>query len=65
MDEFGFSKAKSNELWQAEEAMTNLEDRITSLDVGLLDAVPSQTHPEDRESLLRLHRCVRRAGSYI
>lgn len=45
--------------------MTNLEDRITSLDVGLFDAVPSQTHPEDRESLLRLQRCVRGAGSYV
>jgi hypothetical protein len=44
--------------------MTNLEDRITSLDVGLFDAVPSQTSLEDRESLLRLQRCVRRAESY-
>jgi hypothetical protein len=45
--------------------MANLEDKITSLDVGLFDAVPSQTCSEDRESLLRLQRCVRRAGSYV
>jgi hypothetical protein len=45
--------------------MATLEERITSLDVGLFDAVPSETCPEDRESLLRLQRCVRRAGSYV
>jgi hypothetical protein len=45
--------------------MATLEDKITSLDVGLFAAVPSQTCPEDRESLLRLQRCARRAGSYV
>ena len=45
--------------------MVNLEDKITSLDIGLFDAVPSQTYPEDRESLLRLQRCIRQAGSYV
>src|ERR1700730_1598539 len=45
--------------------MATLEERITSLDVGLFDAVPSETCPEDRESLLRLQRCVRRSGTYV
>jgi Methyltransferase domain len=45
--------------------MANLDDKIASLDIGLFDAVPSQTYPEDRESLLRLQRCIRRAGSYV
>jgi hypothetical protein len=45
--------------------MANLEDTIASLDVRVFDAVPSQTCREDRESLLRLQRCVRRTGSYV
>jgi Methyltransferase domain len=45
--------------------MANLEDTIASLDVRLFDAVPSQTCREDRESLLRLQRCIRRTGSYV
>jgi hypothetical protein len=45
--------------------MANLEDKIASLDVRLFDAVPSQTCREDRESLLRLQRCIRRTGSYV
>jgi hypothetical protein len=45
--------------------MADMEDRVASLDVSLFDAVPSQTYPEDRESLLRLQRCVRRLGTYV
>ena len=44
--------------------MADAEERITSLDVSLYDAVSSQTYPEDRRSLLLLQRCVRRFGSY-
>jgi Methyltransferase domain len=45
--------------------MADFEQRITSLDLTLFDAVPSQTSPEDRGSLLLLQRCIRRSGSYI
>jgi hypothetical protein len=45
--------------------MEDIENRIKALDVGLFDAIPSQTWPEDRESLLRLQRCVHLAGSYV
>jgi hypothetical protein len=45
--------------------MTSLDERITSLDVALFDAVPSQTSLEHRESLLRWPRCVRLPGSYV
>jgi hypothetical protein len=45
--------------------MTDVEQRITSLDLSLFDAVPSQTSAQDRGSLLRLQRGIRRAGSYI
>jgi len=45
--------------------MSNLEDKIASLDVRLFEAVPSQTCREDRESLLRLQRGLRRTGSYV
>jgi hypothetical protein len=45
--------------------MTDVEQRIGSLDLSLFDAVPSQTSPEDRGSLLLLQRCIRRTGSYI
>jgi hypothetical protein len=41
-----------------------VEERIESLDVSLFDAVPSQSYPEDRKSLLLLQRCLRRAGNY-
>jgi hypothetical protein len=40
------------------------EERIESLDVSLFDAVPSQSYPEDRKSLLLLQRCLRRRGNY-
>lgn len=41
-----------------------VEERIESLDVSLFDAVPSQSYPEDRKSLLLLQRYLRRSGSY-
>jgi Methyltransferase domain len=42
----------------------DVDERIASLDLSLFDAVPSQTYPEDRKSLLLIQRCVRRSGSY-
>lgn len=45
--------------------MTDVDQRISSLDLSLFNAVPSQTYPEDRSSLLLLQRCVRRPGSYV
>ena len=45
--------------------MIDVDQRITSLDRTLFDAVPSQTYPEDRSSLLILQRCMRRSGSYV
>jgi Methyltransferase domain len=44
--------------------MVDVEERIESLDVSLFDAVPSQTYPEDRKSLLFLQRCLRRRTNY-
>ena len=43
----------------------NIEAQISLLDLTLFDAVPSQTWPEDRRSLLLLQRCVRRQGTYV
>ena len=45
--------------------MADFEKRITSLDLTLFDAIPSQTSPQDRGSLLLLQRCIRRSGSYV
>jgi Methyltransferase domain len=44
--------------------MVDVEERIESLDVSLFEAVPSQSYPEDRKSLLLLQRCLRRRGTY-
>jgi len=41
-----------------------VDERIETQDVSLFDAVPSQTYPEDRKSLLLLQRCLRRRGNY-
>jgi hypothetical protein len=43
----------------------DIDAQISSLDPALFDAVPSQTCPEDRRSLLLLQRCVRRRGTYV
>jgi hypothetical protein len=45
--------------------MTEVDNRILSLDVTLFDAVPSQTYLEDRVSLLLLQRCIRRSGGHV
>jgi hypothetical protein len=44
--------------------MVDVEERIGLLDVSLFSAVPSQTYPEDRKSLLLLQRCVRQSDHY-
>jgi hypothetical protein len=45
--------------------MVDIEDRINSLDIGLFEAVPSQTYPEDRQSLLLLQKSIRQPANYI
>jgi hypothetical protein len=45
--------------------MVDIERRINSLDIGLFEAVSSQTYPEDRHALLLLQRSIRQQGPYV
>ena len=45
--------------------MSIYTNRIQSLDLGLFDAISSQTTNDDRGSLLLLQRCIRDSGPYV
>ena len=46
-------------------AAQNFDDAIERLDLRLFDAVPSQTEPGDRTTLLTIQRGLRRRGEYV
>jgi hypothetical protein len=45
--------------------MRPVSDRIEDLDVGLFDAIPSQTSADTRRSLLAVHRATARRHGEI
>ncbi len=45
--------------------MNSFDTDIESLNPALFDAIPSQTVPEDRDSLLRIQRRLRTRGDYV
>ncbi len=45
--------------------MNSFDTAIESLSLSLFDAIPSQTVPEDRDSLLRIQRRLREQGDYV